>query len=581
MHTKWTKTVAAVLLTASMTVTPLAGAAFAGQASTAQSQAAQTAQSAYKKLTGTVSAQLIGAFMERSSDSTIVGAVVRLKNETSKITRVPDYELRMTTKDGVSYTLAPSAANSRAIQPKGQVELVYTLAVKRTNTFELSKLTWVEVDEYVYPRKETTRLSMDLSGKVWKNGEPGSGTFGKIQWGQTFQNELLSPTIAYTSAGVYQQVKAQGNVTIVTVKATNTGKETAYIPDFAISGSDGKKLYAGEKADNKSEVLGAGESRNLIFAIPTPPSVKLSELVVTKPARYQAPDGSELVRHVGYMSIGLPTTTGFSLASLGNYEFGKPIALDPSNELVDKDVQISLVELHLHDNQGDGYKTAIAKFKLQNTGKQAAVLPAFQAELTNGEGYTYIGDRQNVSTQRLMPGLSHVVSYAFNVPKTEEEGRFALRLLEGSTIDAPYSTPFAQLGVAVQNEAEDSQIWNLYPFQVEMKYWWLGAVGDTVPFISYTYKLTLDLDIKRTDDIVVDAGFSKLKIDIADSFGVVLGSETFSFVGPNRLISGKQTLRFDNLRTEQYQYPLTVNIYEVIDTPSGESARLIQTLQQK
>jgi len=581
MHTKWTKTVAAVLLTASITVTPLAGAAFAEQASAAPSQAAQAAQSAYKKLTSNVSAQLIGAYMERSSDSTIIGAVVRLKNETGKITRVPDYELRMTAKDGVSYTLAPSAANSRAIQPKGHVELVYTLAVKRTGTMELSKLTWVEVDEYVYPRKETTLLSMDITGKVWKNGEPNSGTFGKIKWGQPFQNELLSPKITYTTTGVHQQVTAQGNATIVTVKATNTGKETAYIPDFAISGSDGKKLYAGERADNKSEVLGAGESRNLIFAIPTPPSIELRELVVTKPARYQAPDGSELVRHVGYMSIGLPTTTGFSLAGLGSYEFGKPIALDPSNELVDKDVQISLVELHLHDNQGDGYKTAIAKFKLQNTGKKAAVLPAFQAELTNGEGFTYMGDRQNVSTQRLMPGLSHVVSYAFNVPKTEEEGRFALRLLEGSTIDAPYSTPFAQLGVTVQNEAKDSEHWNLYPFQVEMKYWWLAAYSDMIPVTSYSYKLTLDLDIKRTDDIVVDAGFSKLKIDLVDGFGVVLGSETFSFVGPNRLISGKQTLRFNNLRTEQVQYPLTVNIYEAIDTPSGESVRLIHTLQQK
>lgn len=577
MHTKWTKTMTAALLAVSLAAAPAAGAAFAQDSGSGSG----TVRAVYQKLTSSVSAQLKGAYIERTADGSTVGAVIRLRNGTGKITRVPDYELRMESRDGVSYTLAPSAANPRSIQAKGYVELVYSLDVNRTDDLELTKLVFVEVDEYVYPRKETTLLSMDITGKVWRAGEPSSGSVGKIGWGQPFRLESLSPNVTYTPAGVHRQTTEQGGTaTVVTLKAVNAGKETAYIPDFAISGSDGAKLYPGQKADGKMDALEAGETRNVRFAIPTPASAELSELVVTTPARFAMAGGGEIVRHVGHLRIGLPESE-FSLAGLKDYTLGAPIELDPANELVDKDVQISLVELHLHDNQGDGYKTAIAKFKLLNTGKQPAPLPAFQAELTNGEGYTYVGDRQITAAQRLLPGLSHVVSYAFNVPKTEEEGKYALRLLEGGTADAPYSTPFAQLGVAVQNEAEDSKVWDLYPFQVKMKDWTLSAVADAVPVISYSYKLTLDLDIARVDDVVVDANFSKLKIEIADSFGKMLGSETFAFVGANRLISGKQTLRFNNIRTEQHQYPLTIHIYEAIDTPSGEATRLIQTLKQK
>ncbi len=580
MHTKRTKTLAAVLLAASLAVSPAAALASAASGAPAAAAAQDKSPAAYAKLTDKVSARLIGAYAERSSDGSTIGAVIQLRNETGKLTRVPDYELRMATKDGISYTLAPSAANARSIQPKGYVELVYSLSLKSTDDLDISKLKWVEVDEYVYPSKETTLLSMDISGKVWNTGGLAGSSARTIGWGQTFQLPALAPNLEFTPTGVFQQVTEQGgNVAIVTLKAFNKGKAAEYIPDFAVSGSDGTKLYAGRKADNESDPLDAGETRNVRFAIPTAASVKLSEFVVTTPARFVTAQGGETVAQIGHLNISLPEV-GFSLDSLGSYELGKPIPLE-SNDLVDKDVQISLVELHLHDNQGDGYKTAIAKFKLQNTGKQPAALPAFQAELANGQGFTYMGDRQNAGAARLMPGLSHVVSYAFNVPQTEEEDRFALRLLEGGTVDAPYSTPFAQIGVAVQNESADSDVWNLYPFQVEMKDWSLNAFTDSVPVISYSYKLTLDLDIERTDNVVVDAGFSKLKIEIADHFGVVLGSETFSFVGPNRLIDGKQTLRFNNIRTEQHQHPLTVHIYEAIDTPSGEATRLIQTLQQK
>lgn len=595
MHTKWSITLAAAMLTAYLAAVPPEAASAAAAGSAAPVAAATTAGAGpelalptYKKLTDNVQALLKSAYVERSAYSQTLGIVVWLRNDGGKVTRVPDYELRVTGGDGVTYTLTPSVANPRAIQPKGKVELSYLLNVTRTDDLKLAKLAWVEVDEYVYPRKETTLLSMDVAGKVWQSaalaGDNVGGTV-KIGWGQPFKLELFAPDVVYVPASVEKQTTAQGdNVTIVTLRVTNTGKEQAFVPDFAISGSDGSKIYAGQRIElgrsGDAGRLGAGETKSVRYAIPSAASVRFTELVVTTPERFVTAAGEMAVHQVGHVRLGLPEKDA-SLAGLKNYEFDTPIALDSLNELVDKDVQVSLVELHMHDNQGDGYQTAIAKFKLRNTGKEPAALPAFGAELTDANGYTYAGVRQNVAAQSLMPGLSHVVSYSFNVPKTLESDRYALRLLEGGgTAEAPYSAPIARIGVQMQSEEEGSHEWNLYPFHVKMNYWSVSAVADMIPVTSYSYKMKLDLDIERTDDVVVDAGFSRLKIEIADSFGRMLGATEIPFVGANRLISGVQTIRFDNIRTEQHQYPLTINIYEVIDTPNGQATRLIETLQQ-
>ncbi|WP_276353577.1 hypothetical protein [Cohnella caldifontis] len=578
MHTNWRSTAAAVLLTAALAVSPsvsVLAATPAVQAGQGQGLAKPM------KLAGSVSAELKSAFVERSADDSTIGVVVWLRNDGAKVTRVPDYELRVTTADGVTYTLTPSASNPRSIQAKGKAELGYILNVERTDRLELTKLTWVNVDEYVYPRKETPMLSMNLSGKVWQSTAPDSASTGAIKWGQPFKLDLFSTDVTYTPASVQKQTTAQGGiVTVVTVKAANAGKQKAYVPDFAVSGSDGAKLYAGEKADNKVTSLSPGESRNIRFAIPTAASVALTGFVVTTPERFATAGGGSIVEHVGHVRIGLPQS-GSSLAGLSAYAFGSPIALDALNELVDKDVEVSLVELHMHENQGDGYKTAIAKFKLRNTGKEPAPLPAFGAELVDGDGYTYAGVRQNVATQSLMPGLSHVVSYAFNVPKTEEDDqRFALRLLEGGTADSPYPSPIAAVGVQAQIGDKDSDVWDLYPFKVEMKYWWLNAYADTIPVTSYSYKLKLNLEITQSDDVVVDAGFSRLKFELVDTQGKMIGSETVPLTGVGRLVSGTQIVKFSNIRTEQQEYPLSINVYEVIDTPNGEATRLLKTFHQ-
>jgi hypothetical protein len=586
MQTKWRTTAFAALLAAVLTASPavLAAGAPAAQSQTkSQAQSQNQSQAKPMKLAGSVTAELKSAFVERGADRSTVGVVIWLRNEGTSVTRVPEYELRVTTGDGVAYTLMPSASNPRAIQAKGKAELGYLLEVERTDRLELAKLTWVDVDDYVYPRKETPLLSMNLKGKVWQSAAPDGGSAGVIPWGQPFKLEMYSADVTYTPASVQRQTTAQGGiVTVVTVRATNTGKQQAYVPDIAVSGSDGAKLYAGERADAKTTSLSPGESRNVRFAIPTPASASLTGFVVTTPERFTTAGGASITEHVGHVRIGLPPG-GFSLAGFKNYVYGSPIELDSLNELVGKDVEVSLVELHMHGNQDDGYKTAVAKFKLRNNGKSPAPLPAFGAELMDADGYTYAGVRQIAAATSLMPGLSHVVSYSFNVPKTEpEDGRFALRLLEGGgTADQPYASPIAAIGVQAQNEDKDTDTWNLYPFRIQLKDWWLAAYADSVPVVSYSYKLRLNLDITREDDVVVDAGFSRLKFELVDTLGRMIGYETVPLTGQGRLVSGTQIVKFSNIRTEQQEYPLSINVYEVIDTPNGEASRLIRSFHQK
>ena len=142
-----------------------------------------------------------------------------------------------------------------------------------------------------------------------------------------------------------------------------------------------------------------------------------------------------------------------------------------------------------------------------------------------------------------------------------------------------HAAAIAALDAEVQSEQEEN-VWQLYPFNVKLNHWTVQAYTDSVPVISYSYKMVLDLDIELSEEVVVDAGFSKLKIELADTKAAPSARRSSPSPAAGRLISGKQTILFSQIRTEQHQYPITVNIYETIDTPGGESNRFIQTLNR-
>jgi hypothetical protein len=46
------------------------------------------------------------------------------------------------------------------------------------------------------------------------------------------------------------------------------------------------------------------------------------------------------------------------------------------------------------------------------------------------------------------------------------------------------------------------------------------------------------------------------------------------------MVSGKQTFYFDDIKTDQTEFPLSVYVYEVIQTPMGEAKRLLTVFKQ-
>lgn len=574
----WRKIVTAAMVSASLVLSASVPPVLAEAGHAA---AAQTPGESSHPLTETVRAKLKAAFSERTPDGTVFGVVIGLESLANKVTRVPDYELRIEAEDGTTYTLDPSLANPRSLQPKGKAELGYLLRLDRIEPLKAVRLDWVEIDEYVYPRKETTLLSLEIEGKVWEAGRPGNGLAVVQRWGEPFRLKD-EDGIRIAPISLEKRAAAQGRVYVVTVKAVNESDEKRFVPEFTVAATDGRTIYAGVAAAGDWPSLHPGEAKNLHFAIRTEEDTRLSELFVTTPERFVAAPapglpGEPQVYQVGRVRIALPSGEEVAVKPKA-YEFGKPIPFEPQNGLIGEDVQVALMELHLHDNPGDGYQTAIAKFKLQNVGERPVPLPHFGAELVNGDGYAYAGNRQQSVAAQLMPGLSHIVSYAFDVPKSEAEESFTLRILDDPA--APYAAAIAAVSAKVQREQED-QVWQLYPFHVKLNHWTVHAYTETVPFVNYSYKMVLDVDIERVEDTVVDDNFSRLKIELADHQGRVLGSESIPFVGVGRLVSGKQTVVFSQIRVEQHQYPLTINFYETIDTPNGEANRLIKTIVQK
>ena len=179
-------------------------------------------------------ANLKGAFSERTPEGSVFGVVIGLESVADKVTRVPDYETADHTTDGTVYTLAPSLANPRALQPKSKAELGYVLHLDHTEPLKAAKLEWVEIDEYVYPRKETTLLLMDIEGSVWEAGRADFEAAGLIPWGEEFRLDKR-PEIRMVTKTVEKRATAQGGVYVVTVTAENESEDKRYVPEFALA----------------------------------------------------------------------------------------------------------------------------------------------------------------------------------------------------------------------------------------------------------------------------------------------------------------------------------------------------------
>lgn len=570
MTNKWKAYMASAILLASLLILLAPFRVLAKEAS--------SSASAYR-LAGTITAEVKSILNEQTAEGTRIAAVVRLYNEGSRVIRIPGYELIVKTKDGITYVLNPSTANAKALQPKEKAELSYMMTVNRDDAFSLSSLSWVNVDNTVYPKKETPVLTVSIASKEWKGENAGiAKPDANKKWGEPFTISIYSDKLAYKPVHAIQQNTPNGPAMLIVLQVENQSKAKQWIPDFSIDGVSDVKVYTGKRLEQGAISLQPGEKQYIHYAILMENHIALNNLIVHTPESFA---NNKTVVHytIGRLRIQLPTVIDKQrfVNQLKAYDWNKPIPFDPLNKLMPANIDVSLVGLHM--NEGEGYNAIVADFKLQNRNDHSVLIPNFQAGLMSADGSSYVGTRQNIAAQFLIPNIHYAMSYYFIVPNSEKGDRLAMELLDGDTA-SPFDVPIAAFRTQVQNDTAGPLL-SFYPFSMNLSNWSVETVSDYSKSgnadLLWTYKLKLDLDVDREYEAVVDQSFTNMKAELVNQQGVVIGSQTLDFTGENRLTSGERTIV---INSDIFENRVTVLIYETVDTPYGEAKRLVKKLQR-
>lgn len=526
-------------------------------------------------------AQIKSVTQEKSSDGWRVGVVITLNNTSGSTIRIPDYELRIRTTEGTVYTLQASASNAPSILPQGSVTLSYMTDIGVNKDVQLTSLLWVKVDQKVYPKLETPLADANISSIVWRGQDAKINDPTRLgDWGTRFSLPGINSNLKYAAVKMSKQFTGQTPSYIVEIQAENQGSYAETIPDFTLSGKSEGQIFIGKRVEEGPISLDPGGKKSIHFAITTDTNALLEALYVLSSENFLKQGQTTPIQYfTGRIGFRLPANEGAVTGpGVSRYDFGTPMDFTRMNDTINPNLTVSLEELHVTENQETGNKTGVAKFKLFNKSDKPIPVPTFGAELAGKDGNAYAGKRQTVSTTDIAPGTGIVVSYGFILPATDQSELFQLNVQEVLSNSA-YKSTIASYPVNVQTDNNHNNI-SLYPFKLNLKSWTLSqltAMGTTG--FSYTYKLSLDMDMQRESEVVLDNAFSKLKFELVDSLGRSLGSSSFPFTGSSRLVSGNQILTFSNLTQDQIQSNISIRVYETITTPTGEVDRLIAELK--
>jgi len=118
---------------------------------------------------------------------------------------------------------------------------------------------------------------------------------------------------------------------------------------------------------------------------------------------------------------------------------------------------------------------------------------------------------------------------------------------------------------------------SLYPFMITLNDASFSATYNRDQ--SYAYRMRMDLDVKRQEQVITDANFSQLLFEVVDAKGRLLSSKVFAFTGQDKIMSGIQFVDFGNIKSEQLNDDVSINMYEVVATPNGDAKRLLRTIE--
>ncbi|SFL15838.1 hypothetical protein SAMN03159341_103535 [Paenibacillus sp. 1_12] len=523
-------------------------------------------------LADTIQVEVKGILNEHTTDGTRIGVVLYMTNIGDQITGLPEYELRVKTSEGIEYMLRPSKVNAAAILPKEKIEFSYMVVVDREESFMLSELLWVDVNPFVYPKKEKPELTIPILGFEWYGDASNITNLVSIKpWAEAFTIPLLSSPLEYMPVNLKKQQSPTGVDALLTILVENKAKLIQSVPDFRIDGKTSKKIFHGSRVEKGAITIEPGDKRYIHYAIPMDNQEELLSLNVLTPESFVIDDKKSINYTIGRLNIQLPGT-GEALYQATPYERGAFIPFDPLNKLISTNILVSLNELQMHESDGERYKTVVAKFNIENRSDTMIAVPNFLVELTSGEGSNYMGTRQELSNKSLIPNINYVIYYYFVVPYTEKGNQLIVSILDGESA-APYNIPIASLQTKIQTGNNNAKL-SFYPFEVQLNEWKIESKYEAGE-LMYSNKLFLDMNILQ-GKAVVDQKFTKMLVEVVRE-GKVFASEALSFIGDNRLTRGE---RFISFKSKQYSYDYLVKIYEVVDTPYGEAKRLLRTLQQ-
>ncbi|MCZ8511297.1 hypothetical protein O9H85_02345 [Paenibacillus filicis] len=576
MNKKLQITVASVVIGASLLST-----GYTVRAAEGTTQEATATVSPSYKLTDSLDVEVKTVLNEHVLDGTRLGVVIRMKNNSDSITRVPDtIEVRVKTTEGTTYTLQASASNVKSIQPKASSELSYLSVIDRTDDVTLSEVNWTDVDYYVYPKKETVVVTAPITTQPWKGSDaPITDPSAVKKWSESFKIPSLLSPLQYTPIGISKESSDKGNVIVVQLLAYNPTGQRETLPDFQIDGKTEGKIFSGKRVEQGTIVLEGKEEKYIHYAIPVDPDTELTSLNLLTAEKFaqagQGQSGGLLSYNVGRLNILLPS--GPSASAFESYVYGNPLKFDKRSNLIQSDLEVTLAEFTIQDNTDEGSKNVTAKFKLNNKGDRPLAVPVFQTDLLSSDGYTYSGARQNLTTPSILPNSGVTVSYSFKVPGSETGKGLALKIQDAVSA-APYKTTIASYAVELQPVSTNDEF-SVYPFFAKIRSWDITGMFNRQGTLQYTYKAKFMMDLKRDDQMQVDQSSSKLQFELYDSLDRLIGTSQASFIGPNRLVTGENNIMFSG-SSEQFDHPLTIRVYEYFTTATGDSKRLLAVFKQ-
>jgi hypothetical protein len=537
-------------------------------------------------LSGALQVKINGLLSEHTLDGTRLGAVVNMYNVSNDTVRVPDYEVRVIAGNGAQYVLRGSADNAVSVPPMSSVELNYMAQIK-SGDLKPTDIVWIDVNKDVYPKTETTVLDLPVSNLVW-NGDGSKVTDPTAikSWGETFTIPSLDSALTYTPVSLTTDYQAQNPVKVIKLLVQNPGEQAETVPNFVIDGNSEKQVYKGKRADQTVTALDPGEKKYIYYAIPTDLDAQITSFTISTLQHYKIPNrtdaGADVSYSIGRLQLLPPTESQPSDSTQPTpYTMNTVIPVDPLNTAVNPNISISAVDFQMFENKGMGYQTGIVKMKFTNRSDKPLPVPQFAAELV-GNGFSYAGTRLNAAAKVVVPDTDYVVAYSFVLPLTDTRDQYILKLIDDQTA-APYRSTFAQVILNVNKSQLDNSKLVMYPYEVNIRNWALSNVAglnQATMTYQYSYKLKIDLDLNSIEPVIADANYNKLLMELENQAGRKIASTSLNLNGDNRLNNGEQLIYFKDTASDQLEYPLTLKIYEEIDTPNGQARRLVASLQQ-